>query len=84
MAKKIKNLQDLAVDLLTVYGELRDGKIDKSTADALANIAGKVINSLKVQVEYNSIKTNIDKVQLLETPPVKALLTSVEKKEEAA
>jgi hypothetical protein len=40
----IKNLHDLGVDLLSVYSELKEGKIDKSTADALANVAGKVIN----------------------------------------
>jgi hypothetical protein len=74
----------LGVDLLSVYSELKEGKIDKSTADALANVAGKVINSLKVQLEYNSLKSTIDRVQLLESEPVNLLLKVDDKKTETA
>jgi hypothetical protein len=72
---KIKNLHELGTDLLEVYSQLRDGNIEKSTAKALSSVAGKVIDTLKVQMRYNSIKANIDKVQLLERPKnVKKLL----------
>lgn len=66
MANKIKNLHELGVDLLEVYTQLRNGQIEKSQARSLAGVAGKVIDTLKVQIEYNSKKANIDKVQLLE------------------
>lgn len=66
MASKIKNLHELGVDLLEVYTQLRNGQMEKSTARSLASVAGKVIESLKVQLEYNAIKSTIDKVELLE------------------
>lgn len=66
MANKIKNLHDLGTDLLNVYTELRNGQIETSTARSLAGVAGKVIDSLKVQIDYNSKKANINKIQLME------------------
>lgn len=78
MQKQIKNLTDLGCDLLEVYSDLREGKIDKPTAEALANVAGKVINSLKVQIEYNSLKATIDRVQLLESSDENRLLVQKE------
>lgn len=74
MAAKIKTLHDLGVDLLGVYSELRAGRIDQKTADALANVAGKVIQSLRVQVEYNAFKNNIDRIQLLESVDSKKMI----------
>lgn len=64
---KIKSLNDLNIDMLEVYEQLRNGKIEKSTAKSLAAVAGKVIDGLKVQVQYNAIKSNIDSVGLLES-----------------
>ena len=63
---KVKNLHELGSDLLEVYALLRNGQIEPSTARSLAGVAGKVIDSLKVQIEYNSKKTTIDKIHLLE------------------
>jgi len=40
---KIKSLNDLNIDMLEVYEQLRNGKIEKSTAKSLAAVAGKVI-----------------------------------------
>lgn len=78
MSRQIKTLTDLGQDLLEVYTDLREGKIDKPTAEALANVAGKVINSLKVQIEYNSLKATIDRVELLESSPENKLLVQKE------
>lgn len=64
---KLKNLNDLGTDLIEVYEQLRNGQIERSTATALASVAGRVIDGLKVQVQYNAIKSNIDKIGLLET-----------------
>lgn len=63
---KITNLQQLSKDLLEVYSLLREGSIEAKTAEGLANVAGKVIVATKVILDYNSIKNNIDKIELLE------------------
>ena len=75
MANKIKNLHELGTDLLEVYAELRNGQMEKSTARSLAGVAGKIIDSLKVQIEYNSKKQNIDKIALLEHKNGRKLLS---------
>jgi hypothetical protein len=67
MENKITTLHALGCDLLSVYEELRSGSIDQKTADSLANVAGKVVNTLKVQLEYNMYKSKIDKIPLLES-----------------
>lgn len=63
---KTKNIHDLGTDLLNVYDELRQGRIEKSTARALASVASVVIDGLKVQIQYNSRRDSINKVSLLE------------------
>lgn len=74
MVSRIKNLHELGSDLLEVYTQLRNGQMEPTTARSLAGVAGKVIDSLKVQIEYNSKKHLIDKVQLLEHKNGKKLL----------
>lgn len=66
MAKKIKNLHELGTDLLDVYTSLRNGQMEVKQAKAIAGVAGKVIDSLKVQINYNVKKPTIEKIQLLE------------------
>lgn len=63
---KINNLQQLSKDLLDVYSSLKSGSIDVKTARALSNVADKVISGTKVILSYNKVRTNIEKIELLE------------------
>lgn len=47
------NVTNLRKDLITVYEELRAKKIGISEASEAANVAGKIISTAKVQLEYN-------------------------------
>jgi hypothetical protein len=48
----MKNVTELRDDLIEVYKETKSGKTDKHTAVVLANIAGKIIKSAAVQLNY--------------------------------
>lgn len=67
MAKtKINSIADLRVDLAKTYEELREGTIKCADAKAIANLAGKMINSAKVQIEYNTLRARDTKIDFLE------------------
>ena len=46
------NATELRVDLADVYIKLRSGKMQAKDAAELSNVAGKMIASAKVQLEY--------------------------------
>jgi hypothetical protein len=49
-------LTDLRLSLADVFRELRDGEIKGDAAKELANVAGKIIKSVAVQVEYAALR----------------------------
>ncbi len=66
MKKKIKNVVDLRDSMIDVYDEMRASKIGIKEAREHANVAGKIISTAKLQLEYNAyMKTQI-KIDFLE------------------
>lgn len=58
----MQNVVELRTQLSDVFADLRAGKIKPSEAAQLSNLAGKMISSAKVQLEYASqrqVKPNI-------------------------
>ena len=47
---KIANVVDLRSELLNVFSELRAGTVDLPMAQELNNTAGKVLNTIKVEL----------------------------------
>lgn len=50
----MKNVSELRDQLSQVFADLRGGSIKHTDASELANIAGKMINSAKVQLDYHA------------------------------
>ena len=48
----MKNISELRDELATVFEGLRNGSVDVKVASEMNNAAGKMINTLKVQLEY--------------------------------
>lgn len=61
-----KTLKSLADDLHEVYDRLKEGKIEETTAAALANVADKIIDSAKTRLKYKSFNGSIGKISELE------------------
>ena len=52
----MKNVSELRDHLSEVFDELRAGDIEAKNASELANLAGKMINSAKVQLDYHDMR----------------------------
>jgi hypothetical protein len=61
----MKTAQQLREELACVFDELRAGTIKAGEASELANIAGKMINSAKVQVEYFALRKEAPNIGFL-------------------
>jgi hypothetical protein len=51
--KKVTNIEELRNDQLEVYQQLRSGEITRNDAKEAANVAGKIMNSIKLEIAYN-------------------------------
>lgn len=61
----MKNVEDLRDALSTVFEGLKDGSIKSKEAAEFANLAGKMINSAKVQVEYYALRKESPTIDFL-------------------
>ena len=61
----MKNAHELRRELSSVFAGLRDGSIKAGDAAELANLAGKMINSAKAQVEYYALRKEAPKIDFL-------------------
>jgi hypothetical protein len=52
----MKNVNELRDQLSSVFADLRGGAIKHTDAAELANIAGKMINSAKIQLDYYALR----------------------------
>jgi len=61
----MKNVEELRSNLSEVFENLKSGTIKPNEAAEFSNIAGKMINSAKVELEYYALRK--------ETPDIKFL-----------
>jgi 5-formyltetrahydrofolate cyclo-ligase len=61
----MKNVEELRTQLSEVFTGLQNGTIKHKDAAELANLAGKMINSAKVQVEYYALRKESPSIPFL-------------------
>lgn len=61
----MKNVDELRGQLADVFAQLRAGTIKPGEAAELANLAGKMISSAKVQVEYYVLRKEAPTIEFL-------------------
>jgi len=62
----MKNIVELREDLLKVYTDLRAGDVGLNEAKQAANVAGKIMSTAKVQMEYNKMIQSKKRIAFLE------------------
>lgn len=62
----MNNAEQLRKELSDTFAQLKSGAIKPSEAAELANIAGKMIASAKVQVEYFALRKESPRIPFLE------------------
>lgn len=63
----MKNAEELRFELAQTFAQLKAGEIKPSEAAELANLAGKMIGSAKVQVEYYALRKEQPRIDWLES-----------------
>lgn len=61
----MNNVNELRAQLADVFAQLRSGEIKPGEAAELANLAGKMIGSAKVQVEYYALRKESPDISFL-------------------
>lgn len=62
----MKNITEVREQLSEVFAMLKAGSIQPGTATELNNAAGKIINSLKVELEYYSQRKEKPEIPFLD------------------
>ena len=65
----MQNITDLRNSLADNYTKMKAGKMNMPLGKELANTAGKIINSLKAELEYNAQHKLIKNIDFLEQSP---------------
>lgn len=63
----MKNAEELREELAKTFAQLKAGEIKTGEAAELANLAGKMIGSAKVQVEYYALRKEQPRIKWLES-----------------
>lgn len=61
----MKTVTTLRDELAEVFDQLKSGTIKPKDAGELANVAGKMINSAKVQLEYYALRKETPNIPFL-------------------
>lgn len=63
----MRNVTELRDQLSQVFNDLRTGDVKHTDAAELANIAGKMINSAKVQLDYYALRKEAPNIDFLKS-----------------
>lgn len=62
----MKDIKELRDNLTTLFTELKTGEFKGSDAKEMNNCAGKIINSIKVQLEYSALRKEKPEIEFLD------------------
>ena len=62
----MQNITELRTSLNDNYTKMKDGEMGLKVGKTLANTAGRIINSLQVELEYNALMGIKHKIKYLE------------------
>jgi hypothetical protein len=62
----MKNIRDLRDGLLKVFMDLKNDTLEVRAASEMNNAAGKIVNTVKVQLEYSALRKEKPAIDFLE------------------
>jgi hypothetical protein len=62
----MQNIRQLRADLLENYEKLKDGTMPLKQGKELANTAGKILSSVKLELTYNAMMERKREIEFLE------------------
>jgi|TARA_R110000787_G_scaffold823_5_gene3023 hypothetical protein len=61
----MKNVVELRTQLAIAFEGLSNGELSSKDASEMANLAGKMINSAKVQLDYHALRKDTPSIKFL-------------------
>lgn len=61
----VQTMTDVTEQLMNLYSDVKNGTIDLKEAAELNNTAGKIINSVKVQLEFYALTKTEPKIKAI-------------------
>lgn len=61
----MRNIEEVRAELAAVFKGLKDGTVDTKVAGELNNCAGKIINTLKVELEFAALRKETPNIPFL-------------------
>lgn len=65
----MKTINELRNELLQLFGDIKSGTTDTKVAGEMNNTAGKIINSVKVELEYAALRKIEPAIPFLDYKP---------------
>lgn len=72
----MRNIKELTENLMQQYGEIVAGSIPPDQAKNIANVAGKIIKSCALQLDYNQTMKYTKRIEFLEYEGVEPAATT--------
>ena len=63
----MNNIKTLRNDLMQVFADLRSGEIEVKVAAEMNNTAGKIINTIRAELEYAELRKTSPDIAFLNT-----------------
>ena len=63
----MQNIEELRKSLSENYVAMKEGKMDLKEGKELSNCAGKIISSVKLELEYQTLMGTKDRISFLHT-----------------
>lgn len=60
-----RNIVDLRNELCSIFEQLRDGDVEPEVAKELSNVAGKIINTARTQLQYSELRKEVPNIAFL-------------------
>lgn len=62
----MRNIEELRSSLCTLFEQIKAEEIDVKAASEMNNTAGKIIGTLKVQLDYAALRKDAPKIDFLD------------------
>lgn len=63
----MKNIKELRSELSGIFAGLKNGTLDVKVASEMNNSAGKIINTVRAELEYSALSGEKRKIDFLES-----------------
>ena len=69
----LRTVEDLRAILADEIGKIREGKTTPANVNAITNASGKILSTIKLEIEYNKLHGKVPEIGFISTNKTKKL-----------